>query len=206
MGSNKPKYLRPEDVAEHMRPFVDFDKQELRKRSGGKRSELQAWIQCPDCKQWRWLALRKLRLGAAGMCKSTHCHACAARQALQKLWPIYEGWYDSNGYRHVPISRLVGRDRELAEAMRTSCGGAVAAHRLVAACCLGRSLSSGEHVHHLDGVRDGNAPDNLMVVSRTLHYHLTQLERLAACEALTMFTADGVPYTVRARVVLERVE
>ena len=71
---------------------------------------------------------------------------------------------------------------------------------------MGRLLEGSEYVHHLDGVRDGNEPDNLMVVSRALHYHLTQLERLAACEVLTAFTADGPPYQVRARVVFERVE
>ena len=41
--------------------------------------------------------------------------------------------------------------------------GTVAVHRLVAEQMLGRKLKKGETVHHIDGNRRNNLPDNLMV-------------------------------------------
>jgi len=70
---------------------------------------------------------------------------------------------------------------------------------------LGRPLESKEHVHHIDGARDNNDPANLMIMSSAFHFQLTRLEYWAEREALTVFTAGGVPYQVRARVVFEAV-
>ena len=205
MGSNKPKYLRPEDVADNMRPFVDFDKQELRWQPDGKYRRVRAWVQCPDCKQWRWVAVQRLRLGLAGTYKSTRCHSCTARRLARKHHPPSPDWYSRDGYRRINVGQLDGEERWLAEQM-TNRARTVEEHRLVAARCLGRPLESGEHVHHLDGTRDNNSPDNLMITSSAFHFQLTRLEYWAEREALTMFTADGVPYRARARVAFERVE
>lgn len=42
-------------------------------------------------------------------------------------------------------------------------------HRMVVEESIGRRLSSNEHVHHLNGVRDDNRVENLVVLSRSDH-------------------------------------
>src|SRR6185436_14739255 len=54
--------------------------------------------------------------------------------------------------------------------------GTVAVHRIIMELKLGRPLERGEHIHHIDGNRMNNSPDNLEVVIGSEHnrYHTTQ--------------------------------
>jgi hypothetical protein len=57
-------------------------------------------------------------------------------------------------------------------------GRAVAAHRLVAATILERDLEPGEVVHHVNGNKADNRPENLHVLpSQRHHMTLEHLER-----------------------------
>jgi hypothetical protein len=53
-------------------------------------------------------------------------------------------------------------------------------HRVVAEAVIGRPLKSDEHVHHKDGNKHNNAPDNLVVMTRSEHLRLHALEKINA--------------------------
>ncbi len=55
---------------------------------------------------------------------------------------------------------------------RADARGYVYQHVLVAESRLGRSLRSGEEVHHVNGCKDDNRPSNLRVMTRTEHRRL----------------------------------
>lgn len=52
-------------------------------------------------------------------------------------------------------------------------------HRIIMERIIGRRLSFDEVVHHIDGDKSNNSPDNLMVVSRREHalIHKDQIDR-----------------------------
>ena len=57
-------------------------------------------------------------------------------------------------------------------------------HRLVMETLLGRRLRTDEHVHHVDGDKHNNRPDNLQLLSASEHMWRTNqgLEFLRACK------------------------
>jgi hypothetical protein len=45
-------------------------------------------------------------------------------------------------------------------------------HRLVLERALGRLLGADEHVHHINGVKDDNRPENLVALTKSAHHRL----------------------------------
>lgn len=82
------------------------------------------------------------------------------------------GRYRTRGYVMVRESALTPEERETFASMiqqNPTRGAYMAEHRLVAARMLGRPLLSTEHVHHVNGVKDDNRPENLEVHSAEDH-------------------------------------
>lgn len=57
--------------------------------------------------------------------------------------------------------------------------GWVMEHRVVMEQILGRSLAAGEHIHHINGDKTDNRPENLAIMSPGEHSSLTGYERAA---------------------------
>lgn len=74
-------------------------------------------------------------------------------------------WTDQKGYRQGRVRLADGSQRR------------VKAHRLVMERHLGRRLSPGEHVHHIDGNKQNNVIENLQLISPSDHSKLTNGER-----------------------------
>lgn len=90
--------------------------------------------------------------------KSTRCKLCSladlrSRKRIKKPGPPRKekGWITPSGYVEV-------RKPEHANARKN---GAIFQHVVVMSEILGRPLVRGENVHHKNGVRDDNRPENL---------------------------------------------
>lgn len=71
-------------------------------------------------------------------------------------------FYHEDGYVYIYCPDCSTRDSH----------GYILEHRLVMEKTLGRPLMSEEHVHHINGVKDDNRPENLMVMSNSEHLKL----------------------------------
>jgi len=72
------------------------------------------------------------------------------------------GRYLSRGYVYVKLSTLPPSEQETFAPMATRNGGTyIPEHRLVVARQLGRALTSEETVHHVNGLKADNRPENL---------------------------------------------
>jgi len=76
-------------------------------------------------------------------------------------------WKDTRGYIWLSIASLSDEDQELARRMTSN--SSIQEHRLIGAKKEGRPLTEKEHVHHMDGDKTNNDPENLLVCSSREH-------------------------------------
>lgn len=96
-----------------------------------------------------------------------------AKQAQAKSGPDAPTWkggrFKMRGYWMVALSTLTPEDRALAEPMVAKGRSYLLEHRLVMARTLGRPLTRAEVVHHVNGVKTDNRPENLELHGNRTH-------------------------------------
>lgn len=118
-------------------------------------------------------------------------HRAALSRALTESWktnrkrmPLGSRRKDANGYWLVKVREGGGRwDKE---------------HVLIAQAEAGRALEPGEHVHHINCVRDDNRPDNLVILGAgehsKAHASLNQLAESLIRDGIVVFDRDLKEY------------
>ncbi len=122
------------------------------------------WSDCPDCGMTKWTQLYRYRLG-----EYLRCRRCAAKtsRCCGSNHPNWRGGFiRDDGY---VLIRILPEDG----CYNMSYGGSILEHRYIMAKILGRCLTNKEIVHHLNGVRDDNRPENIAIVTKGNHEHYT---------------------------------
>lgn len=143
----------------------------LKSSHGGARYR---WTPCERCNKERWLSIGNFNAGRGKVCWNCHLE-------LISEFPIkgdkHNNWKGGrakagNGYIQIylqtddPFYPMTKKD------------GYVFEHRLVVAKELGRCLTKQEIVHHFNGIRDDNRPENLGLISQSNHDTTTLMKLL----------------------------
>lgn len=157
MPAKRP--LSPDEVPKYLRNNFFWNSQNT--RSHGKRSGRMFIDQkCVKCGRVRTLAVPNIRKHLKTGDYTGKCHSCFMHQQLEDS-PAWKGGHGitPDGYAWVLAKNHPNRNRV----------NRVAEHRIVMEQILGRYLEPWESVHHKNGNRSDNRPENLELW--TTRYH-----------------------------------
>ena len=147
---------------------IDWDSVSRRVLPGNNSARPAVNVTCGKCHQSRWVNLWNLRRQLGNAYYTGYCKTC---------WKN-ESWKGKGRFR--PDSRKVTvhgyiklwlPDHPMADK-----GGEVYEHRLVMSQKLGRPLQRYEHVHHKNGDKTDNRPENLEILSNAEHGTIKDLQ------------------------------
>jgi len=121
---------------------------------------------------WRDIKMLEAASGVCAKCgkqlhsrKSTYCQRCLPRTTGEKSQNWRGGRTNvGKGYRQIYIGRVNGKTQYKLE------------HHLVWEQTHKRPLPKGYLVHHLNGIKDDNRPENLVAILRNKHSVWTLVE------------------------------
>lgn len=124
---------------------------------------------CLDCGKERWVALRK------GTPISIRCRSCAPQVETRKrkIGLAHKGvknsrWGGEGGSKITPNGYILIRKRDHPKA---GPGGYIWEHIYVWETVNNRTLPNGFVVHHLNGIKNDNRPENLVAMKKNEHLH-----------------------------------
>ena len=118
------------------------------------------WVACIDCGKERWVFLHSRQP------QPLRCRSCSATRTSKGLKRNWKGgrWQNSQGY--IQIYKP--------DYSHTNCKGYVLEHILIWEQVHNKPLPKGWVVHHLNGVKIDNRPENLVAMPRGKHLHLAE--------------------------------
>ena len=147
------KPFRPEEISDpKVRDCYDFEHQEARAKQN-------IWIRrtCIHCAEERWVKVNHARKSARVNRLTGYCQKCSGHRnaGIPRRGEVYRGGRIINHQGYVLVLSPEHPNRNAIGS------GYVPEHRLVMESILGRYLHSSENVHHKNGNRQDNRPENL---------------------------------------------
>ena len=116
--------------------------------------------QCEHCLTPMYVPAWKTKTGAGRFCSNTCKYAASNGKGMTGTGSGYKG---RDGYLRIYYPSHPDAHKS----------GTILVHRLVAEQKYGRRILPNEHIHHINGIKDDNRPENLEVVTANVHAGLT---------------------------------
>lgn len=183
--------LSPSEVLRPEGARASFDWANPRRVYKKGRAYIQVQGTCPNCEEKFWVTRANAEISKAGLC--TECYK-SRKGKKHPRWKIARS-ITNEGYVRI----WIGEDHKWA-AMGDASFRAFE-HRVVMAEKLGRLLGPREHVHHINGNKQDNGPENLALIGAHSHNLLTKTETRIKLLEDTLARYNIVPPEERQKVI-----
>ena len=167
LKETKQKYFSIEIIGK-FKSVVNWESLCLRKLYKEDRKRRAVKIKCGKCNKWRWLSYDNVIKQLNNPLFTGLCSKCSNEAS----------WIDKG--RKRPKKRKIRPDGYIViwcpDHPMANKRGECLEHRLVMSEKLGRYLEPWENVHHINGIKNDNEPNNLELVINREHKVITNME------------------------------